>query len=43
MSEVAPLAWRQIAIDPEETYAEFGVRSFSQRNFFTQENAWFSV
>lgn len=28
LSEVAPLAWRQITIDPEATYTEYGVRSF---------------
>jgi type I restriction enzyme S subunit len=28
MAEVAPLAWRQVTIDPEARYSEFGVRSF---------------
>jgi type I restriction enzyme, S subunit len=28
LSEVAPLAWRQISIDPDASYTEYGVRSF---------------
>ncbi len=28
LSEVAPLVWRQITINPDQNYTEFGVRSF---------------
>ena len=37
MSEVAPLAWRQIAIDPDENYTEFGVRSFYKGIFLRRK------
>jgi len=37
MSEVAPLAWRQIAIDPDESYNEFGVRSFYKGIFLRRK------
>lgn len=37
LSEVAPLAWRQITIDPEESYSEFGVRSFYKGIFLRRK------
>lgn len=39
LSEVAPLAWRQIAIDPDESYSEFGVRSFYKGIFLRRKVA----
>ena len=35
--EVAPLAWRQITIDPEASYTEFGVRSFYKGIFLRRK------
>lgn len=37
LAEVAPLAWRQIAIDPDESYTEFGVRSFYKGIFLRRK------
>lgn len=37
MAEVAPLAWRQITIDPEANYTEFGVRSFFRGIFLRRK------
>lgn len=37
LSEVAPLAWRQIAIEPETSYTEFGVRSFYKGVFLRRK------
>lgn len=37
MSEVAPLSWRQIEIEPEKNYTEFGVRSFFKGIFLRRE------
>ncbi len=37
MSEIAPLAWRQITIDPEASYTEFGVRSFYKGIFLRRK------
>lgn len=39
LAEVAPLAWRQIAIDPDESYTEFGVRSFYKGIFLRRKVA----
>jgi len=37
VSEVAPLAWRQITIDPEASYTEYGVRSFYKGIFLRRK------
>jgi type I restriction enzyme, S subunit len=37
MSELAPLVWRQIAIDPEASYTEYGVRSFYKGIFMRRQ------
>jgi type I restriction enzyme, S subunit len=39
LAEVAPLAWRQITIDPDESYTEFGVRSFYKGIFLRRKVA----
>ncbi len=39
LAEVAPLAWRQITIDSDETYMEFGVRSFYKGIFLRRKVA----
>lgn len=39
LAEVAPLAWRQITIDPDEIYAEFGVKSFYKGIFLRRKVA----
>lgn len=39
LAEVAPLAWRQIVIDPNESYTEFGVRSFYKGIFLRRKVA----
>lgn len=39
MSELAPLAWRQVTIDPHEAYTEFGVRSFYKGIFLRRKIA----
>jgi type I restriction enzyme S subunit len=39
LAEVAPLAWRQIIIDPDESYTEFGVRSFYKGIFLRRKVA----
>ena len=37
LSEVAPLAWRQITIDPDASYTEYGVRSFYKGIFLRRK------
>lgn len=37
LAEIAPLTWRQIAIDPNESYTEFGVRSFYKGIFLRRK------
>ncbi len=37
LAEVAPLAWRQVAIEPETTYTEFGIRSFYKGIFLRRK------
>lgn len=37
MAEVAPLIWRQIAIDPDASYTEYGVRSFYKGIFLRRK------
>lgn len=37
MKEVAPLVWRQITIDPEESYTEYGVKSFYKGIFLRRK------
>ncbi len=37
MSDIAPLAWRQITIDPDASYTEYGVRSFFKGIFFRRK------
>jgi type I restriction enzyme, S subunit len=39
LAEVAPLAWRQITIDPDKSYTEFGVRSFYKGIFLRRKVA----
>lgn len=39
VAEVAPLAWRQITIDPDESYTEFGLRSFYKGIFLRRKVA----
>ena len=39
LAEVAPLAWRQIVINPNESYTEFGVRSFYKGIFLRRKVA----
>ena len=37
MAEVAPLAWRQVSINPEASYTEYGVRSFFKGIFLRRK------
>lgn len=37
LAKVAPLAWRQIAINPDTSYTEFGVRSFYKGVFLRRK------